>query len=194
MKTKLGSWLSVAVVAALISVSAFWVEAQQNSSKQTTKEQRQTMTAERRAQRIKERDAKTAAYVKHIDSIVMSHNFVFYPSSMQQQPAGSMHMLTNPAFEAGYYSDYIDVYIPFIKGIVPPYYPTVFNYILTSVSNYTTVQNDGGWTVTFDSWLYSGNDYTFKLDIYSSSGTAILNISSMAYNTVTYSGYITQVY
>ena len=93
-----------------------------------------------------------------------------------------------------YYSDYIDVYIPFIKGIVPPYYPTVFNYILTSVSNYTTVQNDGGWTVTFDSWLYSGNDYTFKLDIYSSSGTAILNISSMAYNTVTYSGYITQVY
>ena len=113
---------------------------------------------------------------------------------MQQQPAGSMHMLTNPAFEVGYYSDYIDVYIPFIKGIVPPYYPTVFNYILTSVSNYTTVQNDGGWTVTFDSWLYSGNDYTFKLDIYSSSGTAILNISSMAYNTVTYSGYITQVY
>ena len=179
MKTKLGSWLSVAVVAALISVSAFWVEAQQNSSKQTTKEQRQTMTAERRAQRIKERDAKTAAYVKHIDSIVMSHNFV---------------LLTNPAFEVGYYSDYIDVYIPFIKGIVPPYYPTVFNYILTSVSNYTTVQNDGGWTVTFDSWLYSGNDYTFKLDIYSSSGTAILNIPSMAYNTVTYSGYITQVY
>lgn len=192
MKSKLIVLLLAAGI--IFSATAYWVEAQQNDSKQQRREQRREMTAERRAQRIKEREERTAAYVRHIDSIVLSHNFIFRPNSMQRQPAGSMHMLTNPSFEVAYYSDYIDVYIPFIKGIVPPYYPVMFNYVLPSVNHYTTVQNDGGWTVTFESWLYSGDNYTFTLNIYSASGTAILDISSISYSTVSYSGYITQVY
>ncbi len=192
MKRKSIVLLSAAVV--ILSATAYWVEAQQNGTKQQRREQRRELSAERRAQRVKEREERTAAYVRHIDSIVLSHNFIFRPNSMQRQPAGSMHILTNPAFEVAYYSSYIDVYIPFIKGIVPPYYPVVFNYVLPSVNRYTTVQNDGGWTITFDSWLYSGNNYTFTLNIYSASGTAILDISSTTYSTVSYSGYITQVY
>ena len=152
------------------------------------------MSAERRAERIKRREERTAAFIKQIDSIVLSRNFVFNPTSMQRLPAGQFLTLNNPTFEVAYRSDYIDVHIPFIKGITPPYYPVVFNYILPSVSNYTTIQQEGGWTVTFSSWLYGGSDYIFTLDIYSASGSAVLTIKSMIDNTVTYSGYISPIY
>lgn len=192
MKTRFRILLVIAVVA--LSAVTVWVIAQQEDSRQQRREQRQQMTAERRAERIKRREERTAAYIRHIDSIVLAHNFIFNPTSMQRQPAGPYHTLTNPSFEVAYRTDYIDVYIPFIKGVTPPYYPVVFNYILPSVSNYTTVQHEGGWTVTFSSWLYGGSNYIFTLDIYSASGSAVLTIESLADNTVVYSGYITQVY
>lgn len=187
-------WIVLTIVAAISSIAIFWVEAQQEDTRQQRREHRQQMNAERRAARIKEREERTAAYIRHIDSIVMSHNFVFNPTSMQRQPAGQFHMLNNPSFEVAYRTDYIDVHIPFIKGITPPYYPVVFNYILPSVNNYTTVQTDGGWVVRFSSWLYSGSNYIFTLNIYSASGSAILDVESLAGNTVSYSGYISQIY
>lgn len=192
MRTRFRILLIIAVVA--FSAATAWVIAQQEDSRQQRREQRQQMTAERRAERIKRREERTAAYIRHIDSIVLAHNFIFNPTSMQRQPAGPYHTLTNPSFEVAYRTDYIDVYIPFIKGVTPPYYPVVFNYILPSVSNYTTVQHEGGWTVSFSSWLYGGSNYIFTLDIYSASGSAVLTIKSLADNTVTYSGYISQVY
>ena len=192
MKTRF--WLTLIIAAAALSAITLWVDAQQEESRQQRREERQQMSAERRAERIKRREERTAAFIKQIDSMVLSHNFIFNPTSMQRLPAGQFLTLNNPTFEVAYRSDYIDVHIPFIKGITPPYYPVVFNYILPSVSNYTTIQQEGGWTVTFSSWLYGGSDYIFTLDIYSASGSAVLTIKSMADNTVTYSGYISQVY
>lgn len=192
MKTRF--WIILITIAVTLSALSLWVDAQQEDSRQQRREQRQQMTAERRAERIKKREERTAAYIRHIDSIVLSRNFIFNPTSMQRQPAGQYISINNPAFEVAYRTDYIDVHIPFIKGVVPPYYPVVFNYILPSVSNYTTIQNTGSWTVTFSSWLYGGSDYIFTLDIYSASGSAVLTIKSLADNTVTYSGYISQVY
>lgn len=192
MKTRF--WIILITIAVTLSALSLWVDAQQEDPRQQRREQRQQMTAERRAERIKKREERTAAYIRHIDSIVLSRNFIFNPTSMQRQPAGQYISINNPSFEVAYYSDYIDVHIPFIKGVVPPYYPVVLNAILPSVSNYTTIQNTGGWTVTFSSWLYGGSDYIFTLDIYSASGSAVLTIKSLADNTVTYSGYISQVY
>lgn len=187
-------WIILVIAAAISSIAIFWVEAQQEDSRQQRREHRHQMSAERRAARIKAREERTAEYIRHIDSIVLSHNFIFNPTSMQRQPAGQFHMLNNPSFEVVYSSDYIDVHIPFIKGFTPPYYPVIFNYILPSVINYTTVQTDGGWVVRFSSWLYSGSNYIFTLNIYSASGTAILEVESMEDNTVSYSGYISQMY
>lgn len=192
MKTRF--WITLIVIATALSAISLWVDAQQEDSRQQRREQRQQMSAERRAERIKRREERIAAYTRHIDSIVLAHSFIFNPTSMQRQPAGQFITLNNPSFEVAYHTDYIDVHIPFIKGITPPYYPVVFNYILPSVSNYTTIQNTGGWTITFSSWLYGGSDYIFTLDIYSASGSAVLTIKSLADNTVTYSGYISQIY
>lgn len=192
MKTRF--WILLPIAAVCFSAIALWGGAQQEDSRQQRREQRQQLSAERRAERIKRREERTAANIRMIDSIVLAHNFVFNPTTMQRLPAGQFHTLNNPSFEVAYRTDYIDVYIPFIKGFAPPYYPVVFNYILPSVSNYTTIQNEGGWTVTFSSWLYSGTNYIFTLDIYSATGSAVLNIKSLADNTVTYSGYISQLY
>lgn len=187
-------WVTLIIVATCLSALSLWVDAQQEDTRQQRREERHQMSAERRAERIKRREERTAAFIKQIDSIVLSRNFVFNPTSMQRLPAGQFLTLNNPTFEVAYRSDYIDVHIPFIKGITPPYYPVVFNYILPSVSNYTTIQQEGGWTVTFSSWLYGGSDYIFTLDIYSASGSAVLTIKSMIDNTVTYSGYISPIY
>lgn len=187
-------WVILAAAAIALAATTLWVDAQREDARSDERQQRQQMSAERRAERIKRRQERTEAFIRHIDSIVLAHNFIFNPTSMQLQPAGAFHTLNNPSFEVAYRSDYIDVHIPFIKGVTPPYYPVVLNYILPSVSNYTTVQHDGGWTVSFSSWLYGGSNYIFTLDIYSASGSAVLTINSLADNRVAYSGYITQVY
>ena len=111
------------VIAVTFSAISLWVDAQQQDSRQQRREQREQMSAERRAERIKKREERTAAYIRHIDSIVLSRNFIFNPTSMQRQPAGQFISINNPSFEVAYYTDYIDVHIPFIKGVVPPYYP-----------------------------------------------------------------------
>ena len=178
---------SLALLAVLGFVFTGDAQSENSTSKQVARSEKQEVRRQRRAERL-------AAYERHIDSLVESRNFRFMPQTMQQMPAGMMRNLVNPNYELTVMDGVVDVCLPFLKGYTPPYYPVVFNYILPSVSNYTTVQHEGGWTVTFSSWLYGGSNYIFTLDIYSASGSAVLTVESLADNTVVYSGYITQVY
>jgi hypothetical protein len=109
---------------------------------------------------------------------------------MQQLPAGMMRNLSNPIYELAFYNDVVDVCIPFLKGYVPPYYPVVFNYILSSVENYHAIRNEQGWHITFQSPMYSASTYTFTLEIYAKYGGALLTLSTPFYNSVQYSGNI----
>ena len=172
------------MAAAAVVVSAVAVTAQQQSKSQRaqTKSQRTEVREQRHEERVKRRAERLAAFEKHMDSIILSRNFQFNPSSMQRQPAGPVRQLINPNFTVGFWDGTVDVCLPYIKGYVPPYYYTVLNYVLPSVE------------VTFSTTLFSANDYTFTFDIYSSSGGANLTISSVWYNPVQYSGTITQVY
>ena len=149
---------------------------------------------ERREVREKRRADRIASFEKTMDSVILSRNFQFNPSSMQRQPAGPVRQLINPNFTVGFWDGTVDVCLPYIKGYVPPYYYTVLNYVLPSVEGYRAEQTNEGWIVTFSTTLFSANDYTFTFDIYSSSGGANLTISSVWYNPVQYSGTITQVY
>ena len=151
------------------------------------KEERREVREKRRAERI-------ADFEKTMDSVILSRNFQFNPSSMQRQTAGPVRQLINPNFTVGFWDGTVDVCLPYIKGYVPPYYYTVLNYVLPSVEGYRAEQTNEGWIVTFSTTLFSANDYTFTFDIYSSSGGANLTISSVWYNPVQYSGTITQVY
>lgn len=170
----------------LIALMSGYIASAQLSPEETKRQQEQ----ERHEERVKAREARTAAFKQHMDSVILSHSYAFIPNSFQQQPAGSPHMIANPNFRLDVYPNFTDIYLPYIKGITPPYILTVINYTVTSVDGYTAVQNDQGWTITFKSSLYSANTYTFTLTIYTTTGEAILDLSSDLYNTVTYNGTI----
>ena len=144
------------------------------------------------SERVEKRKTRLEQYTRHIDSLVTVRSFTFTPNTFQRQPAGPMRQITNPNFELNIYPDWIDVCLPYITGMTPPYRITIFNYALpnSTVPDYTTRQNDEGWEITFSSSLFSANTYKFQLQITPSTGSATLNITSEMFNTVSYWGQI----
>lgn len=155
---------------------------------------RQELKNERREEREKRREQRLAEYKHYMDSLVMSHNFRFSPQTMQQEPAGSMRIISNPHFSLSLWDSTVDLCLPYIKGFTPPYRYVILNYTLPSVSNLVTEQTNEGWTVSFNSTLYSAQNYTFTLEIFATEGGGTLTISSPWYNSVQYSGSITGLY
>lgn len=141
-------------------------------------------------QRIEQRAARLAAYERQIDSIIMSRSYRFIPQTMQQLPAGMMRNLNSDMYEVTVMTDAVDVFIPFLKGYVPPYYPVVFNYVLPSVQNYHAEKNNNGWQISFQTTLFSATDYTFLFEVSPHYGNVVLTISSPFYNSVQYTGNI----
>ena len=144
-------------------------------------------------ERVQAREARHVAAMKQMDSVILSHNFIFTPTSFQREPAGSQREIYQPYYAIQIAPDFTDIYIPYIKGITPPYMLTVLNYTLSSslIDGYMAVQGDDTWTVTFKSTLFGLNTYTFKFMIYAVTGEATLTLSSNVYNDVTYNGSIT---
>lgn len=145
-------------------------------------------------ERIARRTARQAEYERSIDSIVLARSYRFIPQSMQVEPAGNMHFINNGAFELLVQPDYTDINLPYLRGLMPPYKMVVLNTVVNFVENYTAVQTDNGWEITFSSWLYEPNNYNFALSITSTTGNAQLTISNTFYSTVTYWGQVMQNY
>ena len=164
---------------------AYSGDAQSNkqSADAISREAKREARRERRTQRLE-------AYERHLDSLVQSNHFRFAAQTMQQLPAGMMRNLQNPYYELVVMGGEVDVCLPFLKGYTPPYYPVLFNYVLTSVNGYSVEKTSEGWHITFESSMYSTTDYTFSLEIYSRYGGATLTLSSPFYNSVQYTGNI----
>ena len=175
----------IIVLGLLLAATAFTVIGQKKIL--SPKEERREVREKRRAERI-------ANYEKFMDSLVLSRNFQFNPSTMQRQPAGPMRQIMNPAFNVGVWDGTIDICLPYIKGYVPPYYVTVINYTVPDVQGYTTEQTHEGWMVTFSTSLFSASTYTFTFEIFSRTGGANLTITNPWYRPVQYSGSISQLY
>ncbi len=171
--------LSALAMGVILMAGYAFVNAESDTSPE--RKAQQEARQQRRAERL-------AAYERHIDSIVLSHNFRFVPQTMQQLPAGMMRNLQNPSYEIIVWDNAVDVCIPFLKGYTPPYYPVIFNYVLPNVMGYTAEQTNNGWQVTFESTMFSTTNYTFTFEIYSHYGGAMLTISSPFYNSVQYTG------
>ena len=129
-----------------------------------------------------------------MDSVVLSRNFQFNPNQFQQEPAGMMHTIYSIQYMLSIRDNYMDIDIPYIVGSIPPYRMTIINYITFDLQNYTAVQDEDGWTVTFASNLYTANKYTFTLKIYSVTREGVLNVASDLYPTVTYYGSVQAIY
>ena len=181
MKRKILIIFSVLFAVAVSIIGFTRATSKTNSTKVQQREQRHIEREKRRAER-------QAAYERYIDSILLARNYQFNPQSMQQEPAGQMRLLNNPNFELSVWGSEVDVFLPYIKGVTPPYYTVLLNYTMPSVKNYVTEKSQEGWLVTFSSSLYSGSDYDFSLEIYTASGSATLTISSPWYPDVQYVG------
>lgn len=177
----------VIVTTLLLTIGICIIGYTQSSNKPSTRAQQRE---QRHIEREKRRATRQAEYEKYIDSIVLARNFQFSPQSMQQQPAGNVRLLNNPNFELSVWGSEVDIFLPYIKGVTPPYYTVMLNYTLPEVSRYVTEQTQEGWLVTFSSSLFSGSDYDFTLEIYTSTGSATLTIGSSWYPDVQYSGAI----
>ena len=179
--------ISTTIIAAAVCLIGFTrATSKTNPQKAQQREQRHIEREKRRAER-------QAEYERYIDSIILARNFQFNPQSMQQQPAGQMRLLNNPNFELQVWGSEVDIFMPYIKGVTPPYYTVMLNYTMPSVSKYVTEQTQEGWLVTFSSSLFTGSDYDFSLEVYASSGSATLTIASPWYPDVQYVGGISAI-
>lgn len=163
------------------------------SATQTTSTAEPNRNSAAHQQRIEQRAARLAAYERQIDSIIMSRSYRFIPQTMQQLPAGMMRNLNSDMYEVTVMTDAVDVFIPFLKGYVPPYYPVVFNYVLPSVENYHAEKSNNGWQISFQTTLFSATDYTFLFEVSPHYGNVVLTISSPFYNSVQYTGNIVDI-
>ena len=145
-------------------------------------------------ERIARLKARQEAFEHQMDSTILSHNYRFVPTMFALEPAGSSHIITNPMVELAIYDDWADIHLPLYQGFTPPYRLIMVNTAITTLADFTTVETDNGWTISFDSWLYSSNDYTFTLEVYSKTGGATLSVSSSFYPTTTYWGSVMAVY
>ncbi|MBO5771989.1 MAG: DUF4251 domain-containing protein [Alistipes sp.] len=183
-------FIVIAVLATALCVVGYTQSSKSVGATAATKSIKAEQREERHKQREARRAERLAEYERFVDSIVLARNFKFIPQNIQQEPAGSVRLLNNPNFELSVWGDEVDICLPYIKGVTPPYYYVMFNYTLPSVSRYVTEQTRDGWLVTFTTSLFSATDYQFSLAIYSSSGTATLTISSPWYPDVEYDGSI----
>ncbi len=181
MKRKILITLSIIFAVGVCVIGYTQATTKPSSDKAQQREQRHIEREQRRAER-------QAEYEKYIDSIILARNYQFSPQSMQQEPAGPVRLLNNPNFGIQVWGSEVDIFLPYIKGVTPPYYTVMFNYTMPSVDRYITEQTQEGWLVTFASSLFSGSDYDFSLEIYTSSGSATLTISSPWYPDVQYIG------
>lgn len=150
--------------------------------------------SERREVRETRRATRQAEMEHQIDSMMLVKRWIFRPQSIQREPAGRMQFLNNPQFEVRVWGNSADVFLPYIKGITPPYRHTIINYTLPFLNDYVAVQGDNGWSVTFKSSLLSASEYTFKFEVNSKFGTTMLTLSNPWENDVTYSGILTRIY
>ncbi|MBO5961799.1 MAG: DUF4251 domain-containing protein [Alistipes sp.] len=181
MKRKILITLSIIFAVGVCVIGYTQATTKPSSDKAQQREQRHIEREQRRAER-------QAEYEKYINSIILARNYQFSPQSMQQEPAGPVRLLNNPNFGIQVWGSEVDIFLPYIKGVTPPYYTVMFNYTMPSVDRYITEQTQEGWLVTFASSLFSGSDYDFSLEIYTSSGSATLTISSPWYPDVQYIG------
>ena len=151
------------------------------------KKEKKELRQQKRADRI-------AAYKQMVDSIVLTRNFRFNPTSMQRQPAGRTRQIYNPAFEMSMWDGYADISLPYVKGYTPPYYVAILNYTLPSVEHYIAEQTNEGWVISFTSSMFTAGTYTFTFEIFSRTGGATLTIKNPWYNDVQYQGTISRIY
>ena len=98
--------------------------------------------------RIERRALRAKKYAACIDSLVQSHNYLFYPATMQEMPDGAVHSIYAEYFFFGVFADHVEVHLPVDRGVSQ--YLERLNFDSMSVSGYQLSRVQCGWMVSFN--------------------------------------------
>ena len=98
--------------------------------------------------RVDRRALRAKNYAACIDSLVQSHNYMFYPATMQEMPDGVVRAIYADYFFFGLFVDHVEVHLPVVRG--GSQYLERLNFDSMSISNYQVSRVQCGWMISFD--------------------------------------------
>ncbi len=98
--------------------------------------------------RVERRALRAKNYAACIDSLVQSHNYMFYPATMQEMPDGVVRTIYADYFFFGLFVDHAEVHLPIVRG--GSQYLERFNFDSMAISNYQVSRVQCGWMISFD--------------------------------------------
>lgn len=146
---------------------------------------------ERMMMRADRRREKCELFTSHLDSLVRSGEYVFWPNSMQELPQGTIEMIYNEAFYMALFEKHLEVHLPVVRGYVLQYID-IINFDTFEVNDYQTARTQSGWSITFNFTSSQNITYTANLLVCSLTGETILNLLT-THNTMHYVGQIEPV-
>lgn len=111
-------------------------------------------SAPRDMDRAERRAWKAKLYAAKIDSIVQSRNYLFFPNSMQEMPAGLIRSIFADYFFFGMFVDHVEVHLPTERGITQ--YVEILNFDSMSIRDYRASRMQWGWAISFN--ITDGDD------------------------------------
>ena len=98
--------------------------------------------------RVERRALRAKRYAAGIDSLVQSHNYIFYPATMQALPDGHVRSIYADYFFFGLFADHVELHLPVDRGVQE--YLERLNFDSMSVSAYQLSRVQCGWLISMN--------------------------------------------
>lgn len=125
-----------------------------------------------RTTRAERREHRAEVYAEQIDSLIRSRNFVFYPNTMQEVPAGAISNIYADYYYLGIFTDNAEVHLPAVNGAME--YLTMLNFD-SPIWDYRLYPFQSGLSVTF-SLAGDGAKYFGRLVVSTVTGETTLSL------------------
>lgn len=141
-----------------------------------------------RMTRAHRRAYKAEKFACSLDSLIRSRNFVFYPSTMQETPDGSMAYIVADHFYFGMFNDSAEVHLPTLNGSLD--FIRMLNFD-SFVSDLRLYPYPSGLNITF-ALHNNGKDYFTRLVVSTVTGECVLMLATPE-TTMRYVGWVSAV-
>ncbi|MDE5963629.1 MAG: hypothetical protein K2G58_06375 [Alistipes sp.] len=98
--------------------------------------------------RVERRALRAKNYAACIDSLVQSHDYMFYPATMQEMPDGRVRSIYADYFFFGLFVDHVEIHLP-VDRAASQYFERL-NFDSMAISNYQVSRVQCGWMISFN--------------------------------------------
>ena len=119
------------------------------------------------------RNRQSQTFAMHLDSLIRSQNFLFYPDTMQEvEPTGARRNIYAQYFYLGIFTDTVEVHLPTSRGSTEQVGVLNFD---SPISDWKLLPFDSGWSITFRMQYYD-KPYFVRMVISSVTGEVVLTL------------------